>query len=114
MNPDEKREERLARLIGASRAPADPVVLTRARERIAARSAEPGMVRWLARPAVLAGAGVLFVLCVAGSFAVSQRLTAATADTSLVAGVFGDDNLGLPIEASESAGGAADSGGVTP
>jgi hypothetical protein len=118
MTRDDLREERLARLIGASRAPADPAVLARARARIAARAAEPGVVRWLARPAVLAGAGAMFVLCVAGSFAVNQRLTAASADTSLVASVLGDGDLGLPIDTSDSAlpGGAAagDSGGVTP
>lgn len=116
MTPDDLREDRLARLLGATRASADPAVLARARARLAARAAEPGVARWLARPAVLAGAGVLFALCVAGSFVVSGRLAARTADSTLAAAVFGEDDLGLPIDAANGAGASAagDSGEVTP
>jgi hypothetical protein len=121
MTPDEQREERLARLIGASRAEANPAVLARARARIAARAGAPGVALWLGRPAVLAGCGALFVLCLAGSFVLSRQLAAstavtpATADGGLISSLLGDEDLGLPIATSDANGSAAgDSGEVTP
>lgn len=121
MTPDNPREERLARLIAATRAKADPAVLARARARIAARdsarSRAPGLALWLARPATLAGAGALFALCVAGAFALGSRTTVAASETSLISAVYGEEDLGLPIDESAAAtNGAApgDSGEVTP
>jgi len=122
MTPDDLREERLARLLGGSRAAANPEVLARARARIAARASAPGVAMWLGRPAVLAGAGALFVLCLAGSFVVSQRLAAGTAttasDTGLIASLLGEEDLGLPIPTTDAGAtngpAAGDSGGVTP
>lgn len=120
MTRDELQEERLARLIAASRAEANPAVLARARARIAAAERVPGVAAWLGRPAVLAGAGALFALCVAGTFVVSQRVsaTAAASETSLVSALLGEDDLGLPIDLNGGGAGngaaAGDSGEVTP
>lgn len=121
MNHDERGEERLLKLIGASRAVANPTVLARARARIAARVAAPGVVVWLGKPAVLAGAGMVFLLCVAGAFGVSQRAGVSASDTGIMASLLGEEDLGLPLEtndtnATDTPGEAAagDSGGVTP
>jgi hypothetical protein len=125
MTHDDPRDERLARLLAATRAEANPGVLARARARLAARERAPGLAVWLGRPEVLAGAGALFALCVAGTFAVSRQAATATAttatETSLLASVLGEDDLGLPIElnggsgtADANGGAAGDSGGVTP
>ncbi len=121
MTHDDPRDERLAKLLAASRAEADPAVLARARARLAARERAPGVAVWLGRPAVLAGAGALFALCVAGTFVVSRQAAtaSATGETSLIATVLGEDDLGLPIElngsdAAGESGAAGDSGGVTP
>jgi hypothetical protein len=115
---DEPAEARLAKLIGARSAVANPTVLARARARIAARADAPGVAVWLAKPAVLAGAGVLFALCMAGAVGVSQRATTSTSETGIMASLLGDDDLGLPIDTNASdtqAGTAAgDSGEVTP
>lgn len=120
---DDPRDERFARLLAATRAEANPAVLARARARLAAREGAPGLAVWLGRPAVLAGAGALFALCVVGTFAVSrQAATVATTgetETSLLASVLGEDDLGLPIElngsgAAAGPGAAGDSGEVTP
>lgn len=118
MTPDDLREERLARLIAATRAGANPAVLARARARIAANERVPGVAAWLGRPTVLAGAGVLFALCIAGTFVVSQRVTASASEASLISSLVGEEDLGLPIETSDagatSGGAAGDSGGVNP
>lgn len=121
MTHDDPRDERVARLLAASRAEANPAVLARARARLAARERAPGVVVWLGRPAALAGAGALFALCVAGTFVVARQAgTSATAtETSLLASVLGEEDLGLPIDvnatgAAGESGAAGDSGGVTP
>jgi hypothetical protein len=120
MTPDDLREARLARLIAATRAEADPAALARARARIAAAERVPGVAAWLGRPAVLAGAGALFALCVTGTFVVSQRVATSSAafETSLVSAVLGEDDLGLPIDLNGGEAGndaaAGDSGEVTP
>lgn len=118
MTRDELREEQLARLIGATRAEANPASLARARARIAARTGAPGVAMWLGRPAVLAGAGALFALCLVGTLAVSERLAASAIDAGLVSSLLGEEDLGLPIDAN-GAGAAGepatgDSGEVTP
>lgn len=112
---DDVRESRLARLIAAARAEANPAVLARARARIlamdTARSRVPGVAAWLGRPAVLAGAGALFVLCLAGTFAVSQRAAESSgSETSLISALVGEEDLGLPITSSDAASGGANAG----
>lgn len=121
MNHDERGDERLAKLIGARRAVANPTVLVRARARIAERAAAPGLVLWLGKPAVLAGAGLLFVLCMTGALTISQPPASAAGEAGIMASLLGDEDLGLPIDtndtnAADATGGAAagDSGEVTP
>lgn len=118
MNHDERGEERLVKLIGARHAVANPTVLARARARIAAREAAPGVVVWLGKPAVLAGAGLLFVLCVTGALTISQAPASSAGETGIMASLLGEEDLGLPIDtnATDSSVGAAagDSGEVTP
>jgi hypothetical protein len=118
MKPETLHEERLARLLGASRAPADPAVLARARARIAARASVPGVAVWLGRPAVLAGAGLLFALCLVGALSFPRAQATTTPATGLISSLLGEEDLGLPI-ATTDAGVAADpaagdSGEVTP
>lgn len=117
MNPRDLDEARLGRLVGATRARANPAVLARARARIEARASVPGVALWLARPAVLAGAGALFVLCIAGAFLASERASATTGSTTLVTALLGEEDLGLPVAANAAtvpSGAAGDSGGVNP
>jgi hypothetical protein len=118
MNHDERGEERLVKLIGARRAVANPTVLARARARIEARGTAPGVVVWLGKPAVLAGAGLLFVLCVTGALTMSQAPASSASETGIMASLLGEDDLGLPIDtnATDPSNGAAagDSGEVTP
>jgi len=118
MNHDERGEERLVKLIGARRAVANPTVLARARARIEARAATPGFVLWLGKPAVLAGAGLLFVLCMTGAFTMSQAPASSASETGIMSSLLGEDDLGLPIDtnAADAPGAAAagDSGEVTP
>jgi hypothetical protein len=112
---DRLPEERLARLMSASRAAANPAVLARARARLEARPNAPRLALWLARPAVLAGAGVLFALCVAGTFVTARQQAASTTETNLIASLIGEEDLGLPTGSSTTSGAAEnDSGGVTP
>jgi len=116
MTPREFDDERLSRLIGATRAAADPAVLARARARLAARPNAPRLALWLARPAVLAGAGALFALCVAGALAVAQRPVATTSATTLASALLGEEDLGLPVANGttvRSGSTAGDSGGVS-
>lgn len=116
---EDVRESRLARLIAATRAEANPAVLARARARIlgndSAPSRLPGVAAWLGRPAVLAGAGALLVLCVAGTFAVSQRAAenSSATETSLISALVGEEDLGLPIASSDAASGGAGAGSGT-
>ncbi len=112
--PDEaRREARLAKLIGATRATSDPAVLARAFARIRASERTPGIALWLARPVVLAGAGALFVACLTGTFVISRsaRATAGTTETNLISTLVGEEDLGLPVAAGDiPPGGAANSG----
>lgn len=118
MNHDERGDERLVKLIGARRAAANPTVLARARARIAARAEAPGVVVWLGKPAVLAGAGLLFVLCVTGALTISQAPASSAGETGIMTSLLGEEDLGLPIDtnATDAPGSAAagDSGEVTP
>lgn len=97
MSDHDRNDERLARLIAATRAEADPAVLMRARARIAAMVApgEPAWVRWLARPATLAlSGGLLAVSVAAGGWLLSGVRTSATGTDSAAASVAVSDLLG--------------------
>lgn len=116
MTPHPMDDERLFRLIAATRAGANPAVLARARARLAARPNAPRLALWLARPAVLAGAGALFVLCVAGALAASQRTATSASGTGLITALLGEEDLGLPIATGVTArpgSAAGDSGEVS-
>ncbi len=103
LTPRNLDDERLSRLIGATRAVADPAVLARARSRLAARPNAPRLALWLARPAVLAGAGALFALCVAGVLTLAQRPVTTGNATTLAAALLGEEDLGLPVTTATTA-----------
>jgi len=101
-NRFELDEVRIARLLGAVQAPADPAVLTRARARIAAMGDVPGVFAWLGTPAALAAACVAMLLSAGVSLAVlrAERPAAAARETSLVSALIDDDgSYGLPTSA---------------
>ena len=62
-------DEKLSRLLAATRAAVEPALMTRVRARLAARERESGVLAWLARPAALA-ASVATLLVAAGVGAV--------------------------------------------
>ena len=114
MNPD-RFEERLGRVLGASRAVADPAVLARARARLATELAVPRPLAWLGTPAALAAACALFVAVSAASVWFVSSDPASRSDASLVSALVGDDGTyGLPSASAQRATDGADSGGVTP
>ena len=124
MNANE-RDERLERLLGATRASANPAVLARVRERLAARAetVEPAWLRFLGRPIALATACGLLAVSLAVSLQViaSDRAANATAtvsattNTSLVAALLDDDGTyGIPTSATGETSTTGDSNGVTP
>lgn len=107
----ENNEERIAKLIRATHAPADPAVLARARARIAAMTEanEPAWLRWLARPAALAASGgLLAVTLLAGGWmlrnsAVGSTESTAVSETVAIADLLGDDgSYGLAFDESGS------------
>jgi len=118
----ETKEDRIARLIAATHAPADPAVLARARARIArlGESSEPAWLRWLARPAALAvSGGLLAVTLAAGGWmlrgaAGTATESAGTTESVAIADLLGDDgSYGLTFEESGAAQPAAgDSGSL--
>jgi hypothetical protein len=121
MNGDERNDERIGRLLAASRASANPAVLARARARLAARESNIGLLAFLGRPAALATACALLVVSGVLSLAVvrSERVTTATAATTsvtLVSALLGDDGTyGVPSAATAAdASTPGDSGGVQP
>lgn len=117
MNGDDRFESRMARLLAASRANANPAVLARARARLAAEAAAPAWLAWFARPSALVTACALFVAALAGTIWWSPPATSTSgSDTTLVASLLGDDgNYGLPSSVTTAPRvDAADSGGVTP
>ena len=62
MEPDhEDQDERLARMLQAVRADADPALWTRVRARIEARPRVPVVLAWAMRPAALAASLALLV-----------------------------------------------------
>jgi len=116
--PHEWDEDRLARLIAASRAEADTTALARALGRIEAREVVPGWVEWLARPAALAASCALLVVSVGiasvllrGSEGARTPATVSSS-TGLASQLLGDD-VSLPVDAGErQADAARDSGGA--
>ncbi len=118
MSGHEWNDERIGRLLGASRSAANPAVLARVRSRLAAREASPGWLAFLGSPVALATACALLLVSGVLSFNVvrADRLTAATASTSLVSALLDDDGTyGLPAAAATTdAGTVSDSNGVTP
>lgn len=116
MNADQRQDERIARLLAASRTSANPAVLARAQARLAARDAEePAWVGWLGRPSALIAACALLVMSCAVSFTIlrADRVTAASASTSLVSALLDDDgSYGLPTSANGTTGSTLDSGEV--
>lgn len=121
-NERDGRDTRIERLLGATHASANPVVLTRARARIAARASagEPAWLRFLGRPVALAAACGLLVVSLGVSISVIRsdrnlRTVAATTNTSLVAALLDDDGTyGIPTSTVGESGAAGDSNGVTP
>ncbi len=115
MNDADRNDARLERLLAATRAHADPAVLTRTRARLGGRTSAPKVLAWLGRPAALAAACALFVVSAGVSFTLLRGEPATTSsDTSLVSSLLGDDgSYGLPnATASRGATDGADSGEV--
>lgn len=107
---DAKREARLARLLAATRAPADPMILARARARILAERAgeAPAWLAWFANPAAVAAAAVLCVMCGAACIQVWQGAamngTAHTESATMVSALLDDDGSdGVPAVSSVAA-----------
>lgn len=129
MSPERRMDdERLARLVGALGAEADPAVLARARARIAAggRAAAPGGrelalpagLAWLFRPVALSGAAAACVLALAAGFWFGGGTVAATNGSSLLAtssetlpGALLDELESAAPESSPAGGVPGDSGG---
>jgi hypothetical protein len=115
MNELDPADERLVRILGASRASADPAVLVRARARLAGAAQVPGPLAWLGTPAALVAACALFVAVAGTSMVIVHAEPTTTRDNTLVSALIGDDgSYGLPTVSSTAATGTSDSGTVTP
>jgi hypothetical protein len=115
MNGPDRFEERLARVLAASHAPADPAVLARALQRAAAGRPVPGPLSWLATPAALAATAALLVVVTVGGTWIVRADSASSRETSLVSALIGDDgSYGLPAAGANAPTANGDSGGVTP
>jgi hypothetical protein len=116
MNEIDPVDERLVRLLGAARAPADPAVLARARARLAGTVPVPGPLAWLGTPAALVTACALFVVVAGASIVIVRGESATTHDPTLMSALIGDDgSYGLPTAgATGSVTGLSDTGTVTP
>ncbi len=113
---EDRNEPRWLQVAATLRAEPDAATMTRVRARLAARSAGPGWVRWLSRPAVLAAsAGLLVASAWTGSVLLSASTGSADEDASVMSTLLGDDgSYGLPVEPATPGGGAgSDSGGVS-
>jgi len=103
---DEERDERIARLLGAVRAEAEPALWTRVCTRIEERErAQPrGWVAWLMRPAALGGSLAMLGIALIASAALvvtAPRSLSTTAAESL------EDALVAELESHAAASGAA-------
>ena len=116
MNEIDPANDRLVRILSASRATADDAVLTRARTRLAGARERSWLLEWFGTPAALAAACALFVAVAGVSIAVVGSDTSSARETTLMSALVGDDgSYGLPAATATSAGsGPADSGTVTP
>ena len=113
--PDDPNEPRWLRLAAALRAEPDAATLAHVRARLAARSAGPGWVRWLSRPAVLAACAALLVVSAwTGSVLLSSGAGSSDEDAVALSTLLGDDgSYGLPLERGATGGAASsDSDGV--
>jgi hypothetical protein len=115
MNTDPQGEARVARLLAASRADADPALLARALARLDAAASEPAWFAWLARPAALAAACGMLALSLSWAWwsvraPASDAVAEAASPGEWYATLLGDDgSLGLgTLEAGPASG--ADSG----
>ena len=115
MNEFDPVDDRLVRVLAASRATVDDAVLVRARARLAGAPEAAGPLGWLGTPAALVTACALFVAVAGVSIAVVGSESSATRETTLVSALVGDDgSYGLPTAGTTTAGGNTDSGTVTP
>ncbi len=117
MNEFDPVDERLVRILGASRAPAEPAVLARARARLTGTARLPRPIAWLGTPAALVTACALFVAVAGVSVAIVRTESATTPDATLVSALIGDDgSYGLPTASgtASTATGYSDTGTVTP
>jgi hypothetical protein len=90
----EHDDDRLVRMIRATRAEADPFLWTRVRARIEARERVPRPLRWLVRPTALAVSAALLVVALGVSWALIPG-TAARADgdtTTVIEALLADAN----------------------
>ena len=109
-------DARIARLLAATGARANPAVLARARARLADAGTEPGWLAWLSKPAALVAACALLVLSIGLSALVLSGERTTSDGTTLVASLLGDDGTdGLPVAtpATDAPTPAVDSGEVT-
>lgn len=115
--PPDWSDERLARLIAASRGEADPASLAGALRRLEARETTPAWVAWLARPAALAASCALLVVSVGLSSVLVRgadgtRSSAATTSSADFMSQLLDDDGALPVAVADSPGSEThDSGG---
>ncbi len=114
MNDIDRGDERLARLLAATHAEADPAVLVRARARLRESERMPALFAWFGSPAGLVLAALLFVSVAGLSVAWNERETTRSDAATLVSTLVGDDDsYGLPGDATRAVE-TADSGKVTP
>lgn len=113
---EDPNSPRWLQLAAAVRAEADPATLARVYARLAARSAEPAWLRWLARPAALATSAALLVLsAVAGNALLGDSQSTGSEGTLAAAELLGEDgSYGLAIDEGEADNSASDSGTVAP
>lgn len=98
--PDDRNEPRWLELAATLRSTPDAATMAHVRARLAARSAGPGWVRWLSRPAVLAASGALLVVSAwTGSALLSASSAITDEDAPVMSTLLGDDgSYGLPLE----------------
>ena len=113
---DHELDERLSRMLAATRAEADPAVWTRVRARIEARAALAGPLGWVMRPAALGASLALLVVAAGVSLAIVGSETAAIprGSRSLVEGLLAErgaeENGGLVTAETAVDGAVIDSG----
>lgn len=105
MTPDRNdwSEERLARLLAATRSEADPRTLARALERLRERDAEPAWIEWAGRPAALvASCALLVASLVVGGLLLDGASGTSGANGDVITSLVGED-ASLGLDAGEAA-----------